>query len=123
MLRQMLVSKIHRARVTGTDLNYIGSITIDETLMQAAGILAWELVQVADITNGARLETYVIPGDAGTGTVQINGAAAHLVQPGDLVIIMAFAWLDAMELERHHPKVILVDEQNRVVDVRDGHPL
>ncbi|RPI85071.1 MAG: aspartate 1-decarboxylase [Chloroflexi bacterium] len=119
----MLVSKIHRARVTGTDLNYIGSITIDETLMQAAGILAWELVQVADITNGARLETYVIPGDAGTGTVQINGAAAHLVQPGDLVIIMAFAWLDAMELERHHPKVILVDEQNRVVDVRDGHPL
>lgn len=123
MQRQMLVSKIHRARVTGTDLNYIGSITIDETLIQAAGILAWELVQVADITNGARLETYVIPGEAGTGIVQLNGAAAHLVQPGDLVIIMAFAWLDREELDRHHPKVILVDEQNRVADVRDGYPL
>lgn len=123
MLRQLLVSKIHRATVTGTDLNYVGSITIDEALMRAAGILPWEMVQVADITNGARLETYVIPGEEGSGTVQLNGAAAQLVQTGDLVIIMAYAWLSADESERHNPKVILVDEKNRVINVTSGFPV
>jgi aspartate 1-decarboxylase len=114
----LLVAKIHRARVTGADLNYIGSITIDANLMEAAGILPWEQVHVADITNGSRLETYVIPGKAGSGIIQLNGAAAHLVQPGDLVIIMAYAWMAEAEIAAHTPKVVLVDELNRITEIR-----
>jgi aspartate 1-decarboxylase len=117
MLRNLLISKIHRARVTGADVDYIGSITIDSELMQAAGILPWELVQVADITNGARLETYTIPGEAGSGTIQLNGAAARLIHPGDLVILMAFGWLSPEEIEHHQPRIVLVDEKNRVLKV------
>ena len=94
MQRQVLFAKIHRAKVTNTDLNYIGSITIDPKILTKVGILPWERVQVVDIDNGARLETYVIEGIPGERQIQLNGAAAHLIQTGDRVIIMAYAWLD-----------------------------
>lgn len=116
--RTLLSGKIHRATVTAADLHYVGSITIDETLMRAADILPYERVQVVDITNGARLETYAIPGDAGQGTIQLNGAAAHLVRPGDLVIIMAYSEFDEPVPADYHPPVVLVDEQNRITEVR-----
>jgi aspartate 1-decarboxylase len=120
MLRQMLSTKIHRAVVTGADVNYIGSISIDPVLMQAAGLLEWERVQVVDVTNGARLETYVIPGQSGSGEVQLNGAAAHLVHPGDTVIIMAYAFRSAEELAQHKPTIVFVDEANRITEVKQG---
>src|SRR5690348_16640328 len=94
MLRTMLNGKIHRAAVTGADLHYIGSITIDQTLLEAANILPFERVQVVNLTNGNRLETYAIAGEAGSGTVQLNGAAAHLVSVGDLVIIMSYVQVE-----------------------------
>jgi aspartate 1-decarboxylase len=118
MMRNLLLSKIHRATVTGSDLNYVGSITIDQTLMAAAGILPWERVQVVDLNNGARLETYVIPGEAGKGDIQLNGAAARLVSKGDIVIIMAYGWLTEEELAVHKPKVVIVDENNTIQEVR-----
>ena len=93
--RTMVTGKIHRARVTAADLHYVGSITIDEDLLDAAGILSYERVQVVDIDNGARLETYTIPGARGSGEVQLNGAAARLVSPGDLVIVMAYQLVEA----------------------------
>jgi aspartate 1-decarboxylase len=120
MLRNLLISKIHRARVTGADVDYVGSITIDSELMRDAGILPWEQVHVADITNGARLETYAIPGEGGSGTVQLNGAAARIIHPGDLVIIMAYAWLSPEEIDNHHPRIILVDDRNRVLQMIDA---
>jgi aspartate 1-decarboxylase len=116
LLRNMLLSKIHRATVTGADVNYIGSITIDRDLMQAAGILQWERVQVVDVTNGARLETYVIEGDP--GQVQLNGAAALLIHEGDIVIIMSFGMVSPEELAAHQPTVVFVDESNRVTKVQ-----
>jgi len=124
MMRNLLHSKIHRATVTGSDLNYIGSITIDQDLMNAAGMLAWEKVQVVDLDNGARLETYVIPGEAGKGDIQLNGAAARLVSKGDIVIIMAYGWLTADEAQSHSPKVVLVNDQNQIQEVRalPSHP-
>ena len=115
MIRTMLSSKIHRARVTGADLNYIGSITIDARLMKAANILPFERVQVADITNGARLETYALEGEAGSGIVQLNGAAAHLVNVGDLVIIMAYVQVQDPVPEGWQPKVVLVNEKNQII--------
>jgi len=114
MLRTMCKSKIHRATVTGADLNYIGSITIDTELMEAADLREYEQVQVVDIDNGARLETYVIPGERGSGEVCLNGAAARLVQPGDRVIVISYAQYDEAELERYRPVFIFVDEQNRI---------
>lgn len=114
MLRQVLLAKIHRATVTGADLNYVGSITLDPEVIEAAGILPWERVQVVDVDNGARLETYVIPGERGKREVQLNGAAARLVQRGDKVIIMAYGWLDRAELAGHRPTVVLIDENNNV---------
>ncbi len=120
MLRHMLIAKIHRATVTGADVNYIGSITIDSDLMKTAGILEWESVQVADITNGERLDTYVIPGEPGTGTIQLNGAAAHLVHPGDLIIIMAYAWMTEEEIKACQPRIIFVDEHNQVTEIREA---
>ena len=115
MMRVMLKSKIHRATVTQADLHYVGSIAIDRALMEAADLLEGERVVIADITNGARLETYVIPAPAGSGTIGINGAAAHLVSEGDLVIIMSYAMLDDAEARRMKPRVVHVDDRNRFV--------
>ncbi|GAB4527718.1 MAG: aspartate 1-decarboxylase [Anaerolineales bacterium] len=118
MQRKLLIGKIHRAVVTGANVNYVGSITLDPVLMQAAGILPWELVQVVDVENGARLETYVIPGEPESGAVQLNGAAARLVQPGDHVIVMNYAWMDAEEIAAHRPRAVFVDEHNRITEIR-----
>ncbi|HET9110380.1 MAG TPA: aspartate 1-decarboxylase [Ktedonobacterales bacterium] len=114
MLRTVLNGKIHRATVTGADLDYIGSITIDETLLEAADMLPFERVQVVDVTNGARLETYIIAGERDSGVIQLNGAAAHLVHVGDLVIIMSYAQMQDAEARDWKPKVVLVDERNTV---------
>src|ERR671931_2443614 len=103
MLRTMFKSKIHRATVTEADLHYVGSVTIDADLMDAADLLEGEQVAIVDITNGARLETYVIPGERGTGVLGINGAAAHLVHPGDLVIIISYAMLSDAEARALKP--------------------
>jgi aspartate 1-decarboxylase len=119
MMRTMLKSKIHRATVTRADLHYVGSISIDGTLMDAADLIEGEQVAIADITNGARLETYVIPAPAGSGIIGINGAAAHLVHAGDLVIIMSYAALEESEARALRPKVVHVDETNRVVSLGD----
>jgi aspartate 1-decarboxylase len=114
MFRQFLLGKVHRATVTRADLHYVGSITLDPLLSEAAGFLENEKIDIYDITNGSRLSTYVIPGDPGSGEVGINGAAAHLVQTGDLVILASYGWLDVAEAARHVPKVIFVDEGNRI---------
>jgi aspartate 1-decarboxylase len=113
----MLSAKIHRATVTHSDLHYVGSITIDRDLLDAAGILPGEKVSVVDVTNGARLETYTIAGEAGSGVIGINGAAAHLVQVGDLVIVIAYALLDTVEAADFQPSIVHADAQNRVVQV------
>lgn len=115
MFRTLVNGKIHRATVTQADLHYVGSITIDETLMKAADLVEGEKVQVVDVTNGARLETYAITGPAGSGVICINGAAAHLVDPGDLVIIMSFLQLDEAEVLVHETKVVHVDGDNAIV--------
>ena len=117
MFRTMLKSKIHRATVTEADLHYVGSVAIDRDLMDAADLLEGEKVAIADITNGARLETYVIPAPRGSGTITINGAAAHLVRAGDLVIIMNYASMDDAEAKRWKPIVVHVDEKNRVISL------
>jgi aspartate 1-decarboxylase len=116
MQRIMMKSKIHRATVTGADLNYIGSITLDPDLMELADVLEHEQVHVLDIDNGARFETYVIPGRRGSGDVILNGAAARLVQPGDKVIVITYAQYDAKELADHEPSVVHVDAANRPVE-------
>lgn len=115
MLKTILNSKIHRATVTEANLDYIGSITIDRNLMEAAGVCENEQVHVLNIANGNRFITYVIPGERGQGDICINGAAAHLAKEGDLVIICSYAQLDATELEKHQPTVILVDGKNKAV--------
>ena len=115
MMRIMMKSKIHRATVTQADLDYVGSVTLDAALMEAADLLDGEQVAIVDITNGARIETYVIPGPAGSGVIGINGAAAHLVHPGDLVIIMSYAVLDDAEARSLEPRVVHVDKHNRIV--------
>jgi aspartate 1-decarboxylase len=114
--RTMLKSKIHRATVTQADLHYVGSVTVDEDLMDAADLLPGEQVAIVDVTNGARLETYVIPGARGTGVVGINGAAAHLVQPGDLVILISYAQMDDATARAYRPRVVHVDAGNHVLD-------
>ncbi len=115
MYRTMMKSKIHRATVTEANLNYVGSITIDEDLMDAADLLENEKVQIVNNNNGARLETYVIVGERGSGVVCLNGAAARLVQPGDTVIIISYAMMSAEELATHRPTVVFVDETNKAV--------
>ncbi|MFI6935721.1 aspartate 1-decarboxylase [Streptomyces sp. NPDC050287] len=115
MLRTLFKSKIHRATVTQADLHYVGSVTIDADLLDAADLLPGELVHIVDITNGARLETYVIEGERGSGVVGINGAAAHLVHPGDLVIIISYAQMTDAEAREFAPRVVHVDRDNRVV--------
>ncbi len=124
-MRVMMKSKIHRATVTQADLDYVGSVAIDVDLMDAADLLVGEQVTIADITNGARLETYVIPAPRGSGIITINGAAAHLVHAGDLVIIMSYAILDDAEARTLKQRVVHVDENNRVVKLGDdaGEPV
>jgi aspartate 1-decarboxylase len=117
MTRTMLKSKIHRATVTQADLHYVGSVTIDEQLMAAADLLPGEQVCIVDITNGARLETYAIPGPAGTGVLGINGAAAHLVHPGDLVILMTYCSLPDALARAYQPTVVHVDSANHIVEI------
>jgi len=117
MFRTMLKSKIHRATVTQADLHYVGSVTIDADLMAAADLLDGEQVSIVDITNGARLETYVIPGAAGSGVIGINGAAAHLVHPDDLVIIMSYAAMDDTEARGYRPHIVHVDAANRIIEL------
>ncbi len=115
----MYKGKIHRATVTEANLNYVGSITIDKTLMDAAGILPGERVQIVNNYNGARLETYVIEGEADSGAICLNGAAARLVQPGDNVIIIAYCWIDEEEVKDFKPKIVFVDENNKIIDKAD----
>jgi aspartate 1-decarboxylase len=117
MLRTMLKSKIHRATVTGADLHYVGSLTVSRDLMDAVDLLPGELAAVVDVTNGARLETYVIEGERDSGTICVNGAAAHLVHPGDIVIIIAYGQFDAEEIAGFQPRVAHVDAANRIVTV------
>jgi aspartate 1-decarboxylase len=115
MLRTMMKSKIHRATVTQADLHYVGSVTVDEDLLEAADLLPGELVHIVDVTNGARLETYTIAGERGSGVLGINGAAARLVQPGDVVILIAYAQMDTAEAKEYLPRVVFVDADNRIV--------
>jgi len=117
VLRTMLKSKVHRATVTDANLHYVGSVTVDADLMAAADLLPGEQVALVDVTNGARLETYVITGKAGSGVIGINGAAAHLVEPGDLVILIAYAQMDDAEARTFAPRVVFVDEANRPIDL------
>ncbi|QNO13803.1 aspartate 1-decarboxylase [Alkalicella caledoniensis] len=113
----MFKSKIHKAVVTEANLNYVGSVTIDKDLLEASGIMPHEKVQIVNNNNGARLETYVIEGERGSGTICLNGAAARLVQPGDVVIIIAYCMLDKNEAKAHQPQVVFVDENNKITSV------
>ena len=113
----MLKGKIHRAVIKQADLNYVGSITVDTELLEAAGILEYEMVQIVDIDNGNRFETYTIAGEAGSGMICLNGAAAKLVETGDKVIIMAYAQMSPEEAEKNPPKVVFVDESNKITRV------
>lgn len=122
MFRTLLGGKIHRATVTQADLNYVGSITIDQDLLDAAGILVNEKVQIVNNNNGERFETYTISGERGSGVVCLNGAAARLVQRGDVVIIMSYVMLSEPEIAAHEPKVVLVDEHNRIRDIIHYEP-
>lgn len=122
MFRQMMKSKIHRATVTQADLNYVGSITIDEDLMNAVDILPDEKVQIVNNNNGARFETYAIPGPRGSGVICLNGAAARLVQPGDVVIIIAYGYMSDEEARQHHPKVAIMGEGNRIARLMAEEP-
>ncbi|WP_328342322.1 aspartate 1-decarboxylase [Micromonospora sp. NBC_00421] len=117
MFRTMLKSKIHRATVTQADLHYVGSVTVDQDLLDAADLLPGEQVAIVDVTNGARLETYVIPGERGSGVIGINGAAAHLVHPQDLVILISYGQMDDVEARTYRPRVVHVDADNRVVEL------
>lgn len=114
MRLSMFKSKIHRATVTEANIDYEGSLTVDQDLLDAANMLAWEEVHVWDIDNGARLVTYILPGPRGSGVVCVNGAAAHLVEPGHKVILATYAQIDEQEARNHQPMVILVDENNRI---------
>ncbi len=120
MNRTMLKSKIHRATVTGSDLHYVGSITVDRELLEAADMREHELVHVLDIDNGARFETYTIAGERGSGEMRINGAAARLVHTGDTIIVVSYAGYDRDELERYEPRVVHVSADNAIVRVDDA---
>ena len=116
-IRWVLRSKIHRATVTQADLDYVGSISIDEELMEESGIVEWEKIVVLDVTNGSRLETYAIKAPRGSGEICINGAAAHLVNPGDLVILLTYQGVGEGEIENHQPRIVHVDEQNKIIEL------
>ena len=117
MILTMLKGKIHRATITQAELNYVGSITIDKTLMEASNILENEKVQIVDVNNGARLETYVIPGKRDSGIICLNGAAARLVQPGDKVIIIAYAQMNEDEAKKHKPAVVFMNDDNTIKEI------
>lgn len=119
MVITMLKGKIHRARVVQAEVDYVGSITVDADLLDAAGILEYEKVAVVDVTNGARLETYTICGERGSGMICLNGAAAKLIEAGDTVIIMAYAEMTPEEAAAHRPRVVFVDEDNKIRSVVD----
>lgn len=120
MRRTMLKSKIHRATITGSDLNYVGSITIDPDLLDAADILPHEQVHVVDVDNGARFVTYTLEGERGTGVIQVNGAAARLVHTGDTIIVISYADYSREDLERYEPAVVHVDRTNAIVRIDDA---
>ncbi|MFL6562381.1 MAG: aspartate 1-decarboxylase [Bacillus sp. (in: firmicutes)] len=122
MFRNMMNGKIHRATVTEANLNYVGSITIDEDLLDAVGMLANEKVQIVNNNNGARLETYIIPGKRGSGVICLNGAAARLVQKGDIVIIISYALVAEEKVAAHKPKVAIMDEDNRIKELIHAEP-
>jgi aspartate 1-decarboxylase len=121
MIRTMLKSKIHRATVTQADLHYVGSVTVDADLLDAADLLPGEQVAIVDVTNGARLETYVIEGERGSGVIGINGAAAHLVHPGDLVILISYGQMDDETARSYSPRIVHVDTANRIISL-DSDP-
>ncbi|WP_409288922.1 aspartate 1-decarboxylase [Peribacillus sp. SCS-26] len=122
MFRTMMNAKIHRARVTEANLNYVGSITIDEDILDAVGMAANEKVAIVNNNNGARLETYIIPGPRGSGVVCLNGAAARLVQPDDIVIIISYAIIPEEKVQSHTPKVAIMDENNRIKELIGHEP-
>lgn len=122
MYRVMMNSKIHRATVTEADLNYVGSITIDEDILDAVGMLPNEKVQIVNNNNGARFETYIIPGKRGSGVICLNGAAARLVQKGDIVIIISYVYVDENEAKNHKPKVAIMDENNKIKEIIGYEP-
>ncbi|MFF2449977.1 aspartate 1-decarboxylase [Neobacillus sp. NPDC058068] len=122
MFRTMMNGKIHRATVTEANLNYVGSITIDEDILDAVGMIANEKVQIVNNNNGARLETYIIPGERGSGVICLNGAAARLVQKGDIVIIISYAIVPEEKLAAHNPRVAIMDENNRIKELINKEP-
>lgn len=122
MFRTMMSGKLHRATVTEANLNYVGSITIDEDLLDAVGMLANEKVQIVNNNNGARLETYIIPGERGSGVICLNGAAARLVQKGDIVIIISYVLVPQEEVSKHKPKVAIMDENNCIKELIHTEP-
>lgn len=122
MFRVMMNGKIHRAQVTEADLNYVGSITIDQDILDVVGMLPNEKVQVVNNNNGARFETYIIPGERGSGVICVNGAAARLVQKGDIVIIISYAFVDDKEAKQHKPTVAIMGENNTIKDVIHYEP-
>jgi aspartate 1-decarboxylase len=122
MFRTMMNGKIHRARVTEANLNYVGSITIDQDILDAVGMLPNEKVAIVNNNNGARFETYIIPGERGSGVVCLNGAAARLVQPDDIVIIISYVMVPEEKVHEHKPKVAIMDENNKIVDLIAHEP-
>ncbi len=118
MLQEFLFSKIHRATVTDANLNYVGSITIDETLLKSANMREWQKVDILDVDNGERFQTYIIKGEPDSGCICLNGAAARKVQPGDKVIIITYASLTPEEIKTHKPTVVIVDEKNKIKEVK-----
>ncbi|MGM7721949.1 aspartate 1-decarboxylase [uncultured Metabacillus sp.] len=122
MYRTMLNGKIHRARVTEANLNYVGSITIDEDIIDAVGMVPNEKVQIVNNNNGARFETYIIPGERGSGVVCLNGAAARLVQEGDIVIILTYTLIPEDKVQSHKPKIAIMDENNKIVEILGQEP-
>ncbi|MCM3766591.1 aspartate 1-decarboxylase [Neobacillus niacini] len=122
MFRHMMNGKIHRATVTEANLNYVGSITIDEDILDAVGMIGNEKVQIVNNNNGARFETYIIPGERGSGVICINGAAARLAQPGDIVIIISYAIVPEEKLSSHQPKVAIMEEDNTIKELIKAEP-
>ena len=116
-MRFVLSSKIHRATVTDADIDYVGSISIDANLLEAAGINEWEKIHVLDVTNGSRLETYVVKAPAGSGQICVNGAAAHLVKPGNMVILVTYEGIPSENISTHTPTIVHVNAKNEVVDI------
>ncbi len=117
MFREMMKCKIHRATVTDANLNYVGSITIDSDLLDAVDLLPNEKVQIVNNSNGARFETYVIEGERGSGEICLNGAAARLVQPGDTIIIISYAWIEEAKARAHQPRIVVLDKNNRIAQM------